>query len=980
MVALANLYFAGKTISRPEPTGKYFGITCILAALVSFSYVISILLQEKILVSLFSSIYFAAIDWMLVFLLSYVVLNTRGQIAGWEKKMIWICGGIAVAETLIFAVNPFWEIAMHYLPTGREVVCYRFDPMLLYRGHLLFTYYIVVAVLFLLIRKSLLVPDAYRIPYVMVVTVIILVVSVNAVFLFLPGDGVVNILDWSIWGYSIGIFFMYWGEFLYRKRGLLNRLKKDVFESLDQGLMLFDNSDKLVLHNRRAEEMITGLDFQNTVALDTFTGICGIGENAMLPEDRFSMQCFPGSNGINRPLRCDNRMLVDRRGKKLGRLFVFTDVSMETDVLTGFQTWEGFCHFVKEHPESGFRETVVAFDINGLAAVNQLQGTEAGDRMIQQLSLIIRKHFPQKTYYVREMDANLVAVVYGDAAKDLQDDLDAIRREFEWDFQYGIQSRDPGNGTIIDTIQEAIRGMRNKKLLDRNSARSESLASLMRAMKESDGNSEKRNARMQKLCRELGLRLGISDVQLSDLSLLCLLYDIGKIGVPLDILNKQGNLTNEEWTLLRSHAEKGYQIAKSSRDLTGIADCIRYHHERWDGRGYPAGLSRESIPLLSRVIAVVDAYDAMTSDRPYRKRMPEAEARQEILNGAGGQFDPHIVSEFLQMLEESTPDTAESTAVSNNRDKTWSAEDRRKTTGTGSVHEVRFSRYLLNADMMVIWADENFVDLTGYSQEDVATGLLSQADLIPEEDRSEYFVGVEKQLAAKQMAYFEHRLRKKGGKTIFVFCYGRFYFDSAVNGMRSEIIITDLTHTYSFQAMADKQQNKAQRQLEQWENTYRRDSMTGLLNHSAFQNDVEYRLLQNEYQVIMLMLDVDHFKEYNDQYGHHAGDEFLVLLAQTLQGSLRDGDLCSRMGGDEFSAALFFGMNAEETVILSRIRQIYDNLMLTVKSQNPDLGVSMGAAISNETTNTFRQLYVRADQALYQSKENGRGRLTIAEK
>ena len=130
----------------------------------------------------------------------------------------------------------------------------------------------------------------------------------------------------------------------------------------------------------------------------------------------------------------------------------------------------------------------------------------------------------------------------------------------------------------------------------------------------------------------------------------------------------------------------------------------------------------------------------------------------------------------------------------------------------------------------------------------------------------------------------------------------------------------------------------------------------------------------------MLMLDVDHFKEYNDQYGHHAGDEFLVLLAQTLQGSLRDGDLCSRMGGDEFSAALFFGMNAEETVILSRIRQIYDNLMLTVKSQNPDLGVSMGAAISNETTNTFRQLYVRADQALYQSKENGRGRLTIAEK
>ena len=125
----------------------------------------------------------------------------------------------------------------------------------------------------------------------------------------------------------------------------------------------------------------------------------------------------------------------------------------------------------------------------------------------------------------------------------------------------------------------------------------------------------------------------------------------------MEILNKPGKLTDEEWKIMRSHVEKGYEIAMSNTELRQIAEEIRHHHERWDGNGYPDGLSRESIPVLSRVIAVVDAFDAMINDRPYRKGMPISKAIEELKSCAGSQFDPYIVSEFIRLVSEKYADS-----------------------------------------------------------------------------------------------------------------------------------------------------------------------------------------------------------------------------------------------------------------------------------------------------------------------------------
>jgi HD-GYP domain-containing protein (c-di-GMP phosphodiesterase class II) len=146
--------------------------------------------------------------------------------------------------------------------------------------------------------------------------------------------------------------------------------------------------------------------------------------------------------------------------------------------------------------------------------------------------------------------------------------------------------------------------------------------------------------------------MGLSASQLSDLNLLAQVHDLGKVGIPDYILFKPGPLSEEEWQIMRQHPEKGYRIAQSTTDLAGISELILKHHERWDGKGYPLGLKGEEIPIECRILAIVDAFDSMTNDRPYRKAMPVAEVQEELQRCAGSQFDPQLVPIFLQMMSE----------------------------------------------------------------------------------------------------------------------------------------------------------------------------------------------------------------------------------------------------------------------------------------------------------------------------------------
>ena len=131
-----------------------------------------------------------------------------------------------------------------------------------------------------------------------------------------------------------------------------------------------------------------------------------------------------------------------------------------------------------------------------------------------------------------------------------------------------------------------------------------------------------------------------------------LLHDIGKIGIPESILNKPGPLTDEEWAIMRTHPLIGVQVVTPIKFLGEAVAIIRSHHERWDGRGYPENLKGEEIHLAARIFSVVDTFDAMTSDRPYRKGLPVSVAMEEIERCGGSQFDPELSKAFVELCEE----------------------------------------------------------------------------------------------------------------------------------------------------------------------------------------------------------------------------------------------------------------------------------------------------------------------------------------
>jgi len=157
--------------------------------------------------------------------------------------------------------------------------------------------------------------------------------------------------------------------------------------------------------------------------------------------------------------------------------------------------------------------------------------------------------------------------------------------------------------------------------------------------------------RVMKHCMDIAMELGLSEKEIELLKYAGLLHDIGKIGIDVGILRKPAKLTRDEWKIMAMHPVVGSGIVEQIGFLDNLAPIILHHHERYDGRGYPSKLKKRNIPIGARILSVVDAYESMASDRPYRKALSAKKIRQELLEGAGTQFDPDIVKIFLKILD-----------------------------------------------------------------------------------------------------------------------------------------------------------------------------------------------------------------------------------------------------------------------------------------------------------------------------------------
>ena len=180
------------------------------------------------------------------------------------------------------------------------------------------------------------------------------------------------------------------------------------------------------------------------------------------------------------------------------------------------------------------------------------------------------------------------------------------------------------------------------------------VSSLAGAIDAKDTYTNGHSSRVAEYSKEIARRYGYNMKEQSDIYIIGLLHDVGKIGVPDSVINKPGKLTDEEFEYIKKHPIIGSQILKNIKEMPKLSIGARWHHEKYDGSGYPDGLAGEEIPEEARIIAVADAYDAMSSKRSYRNIMPQKRIRDEIQNGIGTQFDPRFAEIMLSMIDEDT--------------------------------------------------------------------------------------------------------------------------------------------------------------------------------------------------------------------------------------------------------------------------------------------------------------------------------------
>jgi diguanylate cyclase (GGDEF)-like protein/putative nucleotidyltransferase with HDIG domain len=540
----------------------------------------------------------------------------------------------------------------------------------------------------------------------------------------------------------------------------------------------------------------------------------------------------------------------------------------------------------------------------------------------------------------------------------------------------------------------------------------ESTEVLARAIQAKDGNGNSHVERVQYYASSLARRFGLSEMDVQAVETAALLHDIGKLAVPEHILSKPGPLTPHERKKMQIHAQVGAEIVGAVPFPCPVAPVIKSHHERWDGMGYPMGLSGTDIPIGARILAVVDCFDAVTSERPYRRAVNPEAAVRILEEDAGKAFDPAIVKTFTELLPNLTPpgdDPSRKLQLVKGIGRQPSMSPQ-ATIGVDAFAEIA----LANRESYTLYEIAHAMGRS-MSLADTMTLICSKlSGLIPfagagvfirERDRTlrcrfatgrhadllkdaaiANGAGLSGWVAQRSLPLVNGLARAEfnaaglplanlqlesalvcplivGGEAIGTIAVFDDHVESYTDDHRRVLELI------SQQAAAVV---KNTLRFEQTQEEALKDGLTGLANTRALQVHVDRELgraRRTGCEFSLILFDIDDFKTINDEYGHLVGDRALQEVARVLRTTTRPYDMSIRYGGDEFVVLLSpcNRVEAEER------RRSFQDAVASIKLETADgrtvpLGASAGVGVFPDDGETYERLLARADRRMYRDK------------
>lgn len=662
LAAFCAFVYAIITYKRKTHLAFVTGNMFMAACAVNLTYMARIRVHTYFSASLATSVYFVCLDFLVLSMVYYMIEFTRSKIGNPRFKRALVCAIylLTFADAAVLIFNVFHEVILRYQHQADSIyaIKYMFRSLPGFYLHLAFVYLLVVMIFIILIRKIVSVPKMYRARYVNTLLALC-VIGLLTIFYML---GTLKLpMDAAVLVYGFVCPLVYRNTFDYSSKGMLNTTRKMVMEYMGMPVILFDYEGYVADTNRDMRALFPALGDQvNRISMTDFLQIGAFRDLQSVDTDQTFVWENQGSMGA-RSYHCVFSCLKDEKGHDIGHLLLMKNQETERDMLTQLYSRNSFySEMDKVLTQDAYPVTVVVCNANGIGLVNDVYGWKKGNELLRKAADLLRENLPPGTVLARLADGDMAAALTQMEQEYAVRAFENIKEQYgeandtgiDTDIEYGIAVIRDRNKSVDDAIREASESMRTKKLMNQSSRTSSLLDSLTQTLTESDYETEEHVERTREMAIRLGKALNLTDGDLGKLALLAVLHDIGKIAIPHSILLKPGKLTDAEWEIMKTHTEKGYRIVSATKELRPIGEYILHHHERWDGGGYPGGLAGDEIPLLSRIITVVDSHDVMVHDRPYHKAMSGADAEAELRRCAGSQFDPKLVEVFLEVLGE----------------------------------------------------------------------------------------------------------------------------------------------------------------------------------------------------------------------------------------------------------------------------------------------------------------------------------------